>query len=94
MLELGQYEKQGHAMVGVRAAQVSDHLVTIGERSHMIAEAARKAGMKNNQINEFENTGEAILFLKKFLTSKDVVLVKGSHGIHMDQIVSALEVPA
>ena len=30
MLELGQYEMQGHEMVGVRAAEVADTLVTVG----------------------------------------------------------------
>ena len=30
MLELGQYEKQGHEMVGVRAARVADVLLTLG----------------------------------------------------------------
>ncbi len=30
MLELGPYEKQGHEMVGVRAAEVADVLVTVG----------------------------------------------------------------
>ena len=44
MLELGQYEKHGHEMVGIRAAQVVDKLVTLGERGKMIAEAALAAG--------------------------------------------------
>ena len=91
MLELGQYEKQGHEMVGVRAAQVSDHLITVGERSHIIAQAARQAGMKTTRIHEFDNNEDVIQFLRNFLTSKDVVLVKGSHGVRMDRIVSALE---
>ena len=92
MLELGQYEKQGHEMVGVRAAEVADTLITIGTLGHMIANSARWAGMKSGKIIEFENTDEAILHLRKSLTDKDVVLVKGSHGIRMDRIVTALEV--
>jgi UDP-N-acetylmuramoyl-tripeptide--D-alanyl-D-alanine ligase len=94
MLELGQYEKQGHEMVGVRAAQVSDTLITLGERSHIIAQAARRAGMKEDHIFEFDSAADIIAFLKGFLTSRDVVLIKGSHGIQMDRIVSALEVSA
>jgi UDP-N-acetylmuramoyl-tripeptide--D-alanyl-D-alanine ligase len=92
MLELGKYEKQGHEMVGVRAAEVSDVLVTIGTLGHMIATSARWAGMQASKIFEFENTDEAISFLRKFLNEKDVVLVKGSHGIRMERIVNALEV--
>lgn len=91
MLELGQYEEQGHEMVGVRAAQVCDHLITVGERGHKIARAARDTGLRSDRIHEFENTADAIQFLRKLLTNEDVVLVKGSRGVRMDQIVSALE---
>ncbi len=94
MLELGQYEKQGHEIVGVRAAEVADALVTIGALGHLIAKSAHWAGMQNGKITELENTDEAIAYLQKSLTEKDVVLVKGSHGIRMDRIVAALEVPS
>ena len=94
MLELGQYEKQGHEIVGVRAFEVADALVTIGTLGHQIATAARRAGMQSGKIVEFEKTDEAISYLQKSLTEKDVVLVKGSHGIRMDRIVAALEVPS
>ena len=50
--------------------------------------------MQSGKIIEFENTDEAISHLQKSLTGKDVVLVKGSHGIRMDRIVAALEVPS
>ncbi len=94
MLELGQYEKQGHEMVGVRVSEVADILITIGTLGHQIASAARWAGMRPGKIKEFENTDEAITYLQKSLTERDVVLVKGSHGIRMDRIVTALEVPS
>ncbi len=93
MLELGQYEKQGHEMIGVRAAEVADILVTVGLRGHMIAAAARRAGLEKRRIVEFEDQDEATTHLRKSLTKEDVVLVKGSHGIRMDRIVAALEEP-
>ena len=92
MLELGKYEIQGHEMVGGRAAEVADALVTMGTRGHIIASAARRAGLESKKIVEFENPDEVITHLRKFLTREDVVLVKGSHGIRMDRIVTALEV--
>jgi UDP-N-acetylmuramoyl-tripeptide--D-alanyl-D-alanine ligase len=92
MLELGQYERTGHEKVGVRAAKVADVLLTLGVRAHMIAEAALKAGMNKAAIHEYEESGPIIEWLKKNLTSKDVVLMKGSHGLRMDKIVGALEV--
>ena len=93
MLELGQYEREGHEKVGMRAAQVADVLVTLGLRAHMIAEAARKAGMKKTSIFEYEDASETVDWLKQHLASDDVVLVKGSHGLRMDKIVAALEIP-
>jgi UDP-N-acetylmuramoyl-tripeptide--D-alanyl-D-alanine ligase len=92
MLELGQYEKEGHEMVGVRAAEVADLLVTVGARAHMIASAARKAGFPGSRITEFNDLDGAIHHLQESLSPKCVVLVKGSHGIHMERMVSALEV--
>ena len=50
--------------------------------------------MQSGKIIEFENTDEAISYLQNSLSEKDVVLVKGSHGIRMDRIVTALEVPS
>ncbi|MBL8101035.1 MAG: UDP-N-acetylmuramoyl-tripeptide--D-alanyl-D-alanine ligase [Anaerolineales bacterium] len=92
MLELGPYEKQGHEMVGMRAAQVTRTLLTLGPRAHMIADAARRAGMKSANIFEFERSDLIVDWLNKNLTANDAVLIKGSHGLRMDRITAALEV--
>jgi UDP-N-acetylmuramoyl-tripeptide--D-alanyl-D-alanine ligase len=92
MLELGPYEKQGHEMVGRSAAQVADVLVTVGPLAHLIAVAARQSGLAPEHVVEFETTDQAILHLQDQLTGRDVVLVKGSHGVHMERIIAALEV--
>ncbi len=91
MLELGQYEEEGHQRVGSRAAEVVDYLITLGPRAHIIAQSARKAGLDNSYIKEHEEIAPVIDWLKKNLTSKDVVLIKGSHGLRMDRIVTELE---
>ena len=91
MLELGPYERGGHEMVGLRAAQVADVLVTLGPRAHMIAEAARRAGMKKASITEFEEFDPLMEWLKANLANKDAVLIKGSHGLRMDRITALLE---
>jgi len=92
MLELGQYERQGHTMVGIRAAEVSDRLITVGPRSHLVAEAARSAGFPPDKITEVETTDEAVAVLQEILNPMDVVLIKGSRGMQMDAITPALEV--
>ena len=92
MLELGPYERGGHEMVGLRAAQVANVLLTLGERAHIFAEAARRAGMKKSAILEFTEYDPLVEWLKTNLTRDDVVLIKGSHGLRMDRITSLLEV--
>lgn len=93
MLELGPYEKHGHEIVGYRAAQVVDELITVGELGLMISAAARRAGLPEDRIFELENSAETIVFIEPRLCEGDVVLIKGSHALRMDQIVAALEAP-
>jgi len=92
MLELGPYERGGHEMVGLRAGQIVDVLLTLGERAHMIAGAARRGNGKKKTIVEFDEFEPLVEWLKINLTEKDVVLIKGSHGLRMDRITSLLEV--
>jgi len=91
MLELGPYEEHGHQMVGARAAEVVEILVTVGERGRMIASAAGAAGLDPNHIIELDNAQQVVEYLRPQLQESDVVLVKGSHGMRMDRIVAALE---
>jgi UDP-N-acetylmuramoyl-tripeptide--D-alanyl-D-alanine ligase len=91
MLELGPYETQGHEMVGVRAAEVVDELVTVGPRARIIAAAAIQAGLHPRSLHQLDDSQQAIDYLKERLKAADVVLVKGSHGMRMDRIVTALE---
>jgi UDP-N-acetylmuramoyl-tripeptide--D-alanyl-D-alanine ligase len=92
MFELGQYEKHGHEMVGIRASEIADQLITLGDNGKMISEAALAAGMAANRVQNFETTDQVVETLRSLLKEGDVVLVKGSHGLRMDRIVSNLEV--
>jgi UDP-N-acetylmuramoyl-tripeptide--D-alanyl-D-alanine ligase len=91
MLELGQYEQRGHEMVGIRAAEVVDELITVGERGHMIAQSAIDAGLPAKSITQVDQVEQAIQYLQPELKPNDVVLVKGSNMMRMDRIVTALE---
>jgi UDP-N-acetylmuramoyl-tripeptide--D-alanyl-D-alanine ligase len=91
MLELGRYEQRGHEMVGIRAAEIVDALVTVGDRSRTIARAAIEAGLPNSKILMLDNTQQAIEQLRQSLQPGDIVLVKGSNSMRMDRIVAALE---
>ncbi|MPM67126.1 UDP-N-acetylmuramoyl-tripeptide--D-alanyl-D-alanine ligase [bioreactor metagenome] len=92
MFELGQYEQNGHELVGIRAAEVAELLVTLGDNGKMISAAALRSGMPTNKVQNFETTDQVVDTLRSTLKKGDVVLVKGSHGLRMDRIVSNLEV--
>lgn len=91
MLELGSFEEQGHRMVGVRAGEVVQELVTLGQRAHWIAEGARESGLAPQRIIELEDRDEVLRYLQKRIGAGDVILVKGSRSLRMDRIVAALE---
>jgi UDP-N-acetylmuramoyl-tripeptide--D-alanyl-D-alanine ligase len=91
MLELGEFEERGHRMVGARAAEVADQLVTVGERARWIGEEALTAGLTQDQLTTLQDSQGAIDHLAGKIGEGDVVLIKGSRGVQMDTIVSALE---
>ena len=90
MLELGAIEKKAHEEVGLCAARGGvSLLVTVGERAKWIA-AGAKSFRTPPECRSFSTNEEAIAFLHNALTEGDVVLVKGSRGMHTDEIVKGL----
>ena len=91
MLELGEFEERGHRMVGARAAEVVEELVTVGKRARWIGEEAVRAGLPKSRLTRLKDSQAAVEHLRGRIGAGDVVLIKGSRGVQMDQIVSALE---
>jgi UDP-N-acetylmuramoyl-tripeptide--D-alanyl-D-alanine ligase len=90
MFELGAEEEAGHRAIGRGAASTSQLLVTVGERAQLAAEEARSAGLAPERVLSAPDAGAAIPLLRANLRPGDVVLVKGSRGMHMEVIVDAL----
>ncbi|MEJ5308190.1 MAG: UDP-N-acetylmuramoyl-tripeptide--D-alanyl-D-alanine ligase [Anaerolineae bacterium] len=95
MLELGDYEEAGHLKVGCRTANIVAELITVGERARYIAQGAELCGLPRNRIHETPDCETAITVLRKILQPQDIILVKGSRAMKMEQIVMAIskEVP-
>jgi UDP-N-acetylmuramoyl-tripeptide--D-alanyl-D-alanine ligase len=93
MLELGEMELQGHKVVGGRAAQVVDLLVAIGVKGRWIGEEAREAGLSEKQVLFADGNAQAIEELRQAMRQGDVILIKGSRGAMMEEIVAALARP-
>ena len=90
MLELGYMEEEGHRLVGRRAADVAQILVAVGQRGYWIGEEALTVGMNPNNVFIAKDTEEATAMLEGIIETDDVVLIKGSLGMRMDRIVTAL----
>lgn len=91
MLELGRYEEAGHNKVGMRASEVADELVLVGTRSLITRDAAVENGFPADMVHWFANHRGATAYLRETLKAGDIALIKGSHSMHMEKIVSALE---
>ena len=80
-------------VVGGRAAQVVDVLVAVGARGKWIGDAARDTGLSSDKIFLAEDNTHAIEILREVMRAGDLVLIKGSRGMQMEEIVSALARP-
>jgi UDP-N-acetylmuramoyl-tripeptide--D-alanyl-D-alanine ligase len=91
MLELGAQAESLHRQVGARAATADiNKLCVTGEHAETVAAGAKDAGMKSENI--VIGSQEKILsHLKDFLKPGDWVLVKGSRGARMENIVKGIK---
>jgi UDP-N-acetylmuramoyl-tripeptide--D-alanyl-D-alanine ligase len=91
MFELGEYSELGHRQVGRTIADLAiDLLITVGEQARYIGLEATAAGFLDTKVQHFSNKMEAAAFLVKEVSKGDIVLVKGSRGMAMEQIVHVL----
>ncbi|HEU4793213.1 MAG TPA: UDP-N-acetylmuramoyl-tripeptide--D-alanyl-D-alanine ligase [Nitrolancea sp.] len=90
ILELGSFEDEGHRIVGRRAAAVVQLLFTIGPRAKTIAEQAVASGLPASNVYVATEKPELIEKLRASLRPGDIVLVKGSRGMRMEDIVEHL----
>jgi len=91
MLELGREGQQLHRDLGRFAARLPlSRLIACGELGREIAAGAGQAGMPEQAIHVVSDASAAAEALRKLVGRGDVVLVKGSRGMRMEQIVQSL----
>lgn len=91
MLELGKDSAEEHRQVGKLVAEKGfNYSLTFGPEAKNIADGAEKAGMRGEQVKKFEDQKELCQFIKSEMNDSDVILVKGSQGMRMENIVKEL----
>jgi UDP-N-acetylmuramoyl-tripeptide--D-alanyl-D-alanine ligase len=93
MLELGSYEEEGHRKVGLRVIDSVDVLITVGRLGRIIGEEAQRWGFPQSAIHMLEENAEAIELLKQIVVPGDIILVKGSRAMRLEEVVMALTSP-
>ena len=97
MRELGAESEDQHRMVGRRAAEVVDELITFGPLAKLIAEEAARAQDETDtriqRIRSFalDERDAMVSYLQQETAEGDVLLLKGSRGLEMERIVAALQ---
>ncbi|HEV2127424.1 MAG TPA: UDP-N-acetylmuramoyl-tripeptide--D-alanyl-D-alanine ligase [Thermomicrobiales bacterium] len=95
MRELGDVSEEEHRVVGRRAGDLVDLLFTYGELADPLAEAAQTVRREDRlplEVRSFPIAEKAALIeaLEGELHGGDVVLIKGSRGLEMEEVVAAL----
>jgi UDP-N-acetylmuramoyl-tripeptide--D-alanyl-D-alanine ligase len=91
MLELGAESEAIHRETGRDLAGLGvDVLWGVRGHAREFVEGAREVGMGEDATRYFESSEEAAAAIKGFIRPGDLVLVKGSRGVHTEKIVEAL----
>jgi UDP-N-acetylmuramoyl-tripeptide--D-alanyl-D-alanine ligase len=89
MLELGEHGPALHIACGRTAAEAGlDLVVAVAGNAEHLATAACAGGVPAVFLRDAEAAGE---WLKQNLRAGDVVLVKGSRGVHLERAIEAVE---
>ena len=90
MLELGTDTGQSHQDVGRLAAGCVERLYLVGGMSEVVASGAVAAGLAEESIVIAPNHDRLIADLARGTRPGDVILVKGSRGMHMERVADAI----
>lgn len=92
MLELGKFSRKLHEDVGAYVAMNSiDKLITVGPNAAFALDSAVACGMQKGDVYKCEKNKEALNVLSELLMRDDVVLFKGSRGMHLEEIIDDLK---
>lgn len=87
MQDLGGLSQKAHAELGKHAAVVADMVIAVGEEMREAGKEALRAGA---DVHHFSDSGEVGKWLVDFIQPGDVILVAGSRGMQMENVVERL----
>ena len=91
MYELGPISDLAHEEVGAFAAEVCDELVFVGKYAHLMYKGACSAGFSPSRIRIYAAVEQLLPELSQLVEKQDLVLVKASRVVALEQVVAALK---
>lgn len=92
ILELGDYSEIGHRKVGEYLSKGDFYrLITKGQDSKWIGMEAIRQGFPAENVYHVESNEKAAKLLENWLSPQDLVLIKGSRGMKMEEIIDYLK---
>ena len=95
MLELGEEAPALHRDIGALVSQSGvAHVIALGPLAQHIATGARDAGMAAGAVHCVADRDEALAVVRRLQRPQDIILLKGSRGMAMEHLVTALAAAA
>ena len=89
MLELGDCAQAEHYKIGRIAAEKADIVFAYGPHAVRVKDGTVTGGMPESRGNAFEKQEDLVAALKRAAKPGDVILFKGSRGMHLERILEA-----
>jgi UDP-N-acetylmuramoyl-tripeptide--D-alanyl-D-alanine ligase len=92
MLELGPTSSEWHRRIGRKCAETRvDWLLAVQGDARFFLEGAKEMGWGADRMCFFSTPEEAADFCRKLLRPGDVLLLKGSRGVHLEKVRELLQ---
>lgn len=89
MLELGDCAQAEHYRIGRIAAEKADMVFAFGPHAGRVLDGTITGGMPETMGRAFKSREELAAALRRAAKPGDVILFKGSHGMHLEKVLEA-----
>lgn len=92
MFELGDYEKTGHEQVAEKIVETQvDLIFLLGEKVSYTYDKLGKINYNMSNVFFFKEKNKLLEKIKEVINKGDVILLKGSRGMHLEEVEKGIE---
>lgn len=92
MLEMGKWAEEAHIDIGKTLSELRiDILLSVGQNAQFYVNGAVSNGLSKDNAISFKSNDDVIKYLDTIISDGDVILIKGSRGMKMEEIAIFLQ---